>query len=229
MVFNALLVYYVVLLTSIYICKILFPERPSIYAMFHHVEQVTTYMCGPEGWQYKKDGVRIMIPPGAVKSRVGVTVGVTFAGLGPFEFPPKMKPVSPLLFICMGRSKFTFQKPVEITLPHCVRSTFGRQRNLQFLKAGHRMTNENTFSFEATEGDTIFSTDNRTGTIHTNHFCLLCIAENMGSEEISDAEYVLVKVVPKPLTTGECDVVICVIFAHLNCEKASTSDHELIS
>ena len=224
MVFNAILIYYAILLTSIYTCKIFFPERPSIYAMFHHVEQSTTYMCGPRGWQYNEDGVRIMIPPGAVKSHVGVTVGLRFADLGPFEFPPKMKPVSPLLFTCMGRSKFTFRKPVEITLPHCVKNTSGRQRNLQFLKAEHCMTDRNTFSFEAMHGDAVFSADNQTGTIHTNHFCLLCI-----SEEISDAEYVLVKVVPRPLTTRECDVIVCVILAHQDCEKVSTSNTLLIS
>ena len=186
--------------------------------MFHHVEQATTYMCGPKGWQFNKDGIRITIPPGAVKSHMGVTVGVTLAGLGPFVFPPKMKPVSPLLFACVGGSKFSFKKPVEITLPHCVRNTLGRQRNLQFLKAGHRITSKNKFSFQPTDGSALFSPDDQRGTLQTNHFCLLCIAEKLDIEEISNAEYALMEVVPRPITRV-CGIVVCVIFALPTCKK----------
>ena len=66
-----------------------------------------------------------------------IEVGVMLTG--PFVFPQNIRPISPIIWICI-RNEATLCKPVEIILPHILKldTADSNKLGLRFMKANHR-------------------------------------------------------------------------------------------
>ena len=70
-----------------------------------------------------EDGYSLTVPKGDISESLGLIstqCGVMpYGPLGPFKYPDGIKPVSPIVWFC-SISSVEFQKPFEITIPHCL-------------------------------------------------------------------------------------------------------------
>ena len=100
------------------------------------IEPVDVITVGYEGVQYSNQnlGVLIDIPKGTVSkgSLLNLEVGVSLNG--PFQFPPELKPISPILMLC-PQEDIQLQKAMTITLPHVLHEA--TNNDIEAMKADH--------------------------------------------------------------------------------------------
>lgn len=197
------------------------------------VEPVASITCDSEGREYRSEehDFKIYVPKGAIKKRahVEIQVGITFQRS--FDFPEGKRPVSPILWLC-SNPETKFKRPVEVTLPHYLDTSVtdlanesgktGTAYGLSFLKASHKSSvvsvrGRKRYQFEPTDGEEWFWSNENHGTLHTKHFCFLCIAANVSSNVTTKAIYCLVPVIPKPIEQPTWKLHYCVTYMLKTC------------
>ena len=100
------------------------------------------------------------IPEGAIPRGKTISIDIGVALYGPFQFPPGMRPVSPVFWVCVRQTNFShFLKPIIITLPHFLSLEHDediQSVGLTFMKAQHEMNHNQMYEFQPAEGKECF-------------------------------------------------------------------------
>ena len=201
-------------------------EKELLQLEFLHI-RTQQLSISRRGFKYhsKDDDFTLTVPDGAVPTgnSISIQVGVVpYGPVGPFKYPDGIRPVSPIVWLC-SIPKFEFQKPLELSLPHCIDcSNEDDCRSLTFLKADHTANQiSKVFHFEKTDGKASFAPNTSHGTLSTTHFCLYCVGE-VNREDTDKANYCLV--VARPLRMEKISkVYFCLTYFLETCLKVRTS------
>ena len=162
-------------------------------------------------------GITIDVPPGAVPEgspSVKLECAVTLPVSGLFRFPEGVKPVSPVLWLCMDSNEFEFSEPIEITLPHHINCSDAKEfEHLSFYKATHDAAMQQVvFSFDKVTESTHFQGSH--GKLYTKHSCFLCICTHNVEKLALRSNYCLINVVPKEFgeTISNAKLSFCVTY-----------------
>ena len=148
--------------------------------------------------------VGVNVPPGVIPSGCTSKLEVGIAPYGPFEFPPNVMPISPIVWVCM-QTKEPLPKPIAIKLPHCITDLTNDdpfKHEITFLKAhhlNHRVTRDGSkvFHFQEADGWVTFP-DATCGVLHTSQFCFKCLVANVSPENVTRLGYCLIYAIPNP-------------------------------
>ncbi len=182
---------------------------------------ISTLQCTSSGAELHSNehDIHIKIPPGAIPDGETLSIQVGVVSFGPFNFPEGMVPVSPIIWLCIAsvphQRYYQFRRPVEITLPHYLDLSGGFDlQKLCFLKANHTYAgNENGYyDLSQTDGRTVFSRDEARGTLFTDHFCSMCIAEEITEERAANANYCLIMATPESPQQPCWDIYFAVMY-----------------
>jgi len=171
------------------------------------------------------DDFTLTVPEGALPTgdSISIQVGVVpYGPVGPFKYPDGARPVSPIVWLC-STPKFEFQKPLELSLPHCIDCNNEEDcRSLTFLKAGHTANQgSKVFHFEKTDGKASFAPNASYGTLSMSHFCLYCVVEYT-REDTDRVNYCLVVV--RPLRMEKISkIYFCLTYFLKTCLKVKHS------
>lgn len=186
------------------------PPRVSFFN-----DRVDVHLCDSKGGVYIQGyhSVYLEIPQGAIpdgQPPVAIEMGIVREG--PFEFPPNVKPVSPVIWFCT--KEFEFTRQLKITLPHFIGSK-EENRHLAFFKASHiPETSGGTFSFKAIPDSDSVVFGSCQGTLCTTHSCFLCICHNKSERVLANANYCLFSAIPKHshIESNDFDMHFCVSY-----------------
>ena len=158
------------------------------------VDPVTVLECDSSGREYTNvsHDITLRIPENAIPQGSKVHFEVATALFGPFKFPKDSRPISPILWICT-QEDITFQKPIEVVLPHILNNQFTaddvNRFGLQFHKADHkdfstRFDGRRHYNFKPFDAKMKFICENNEsfGILHTTHCCFLCITAKKKGE-----------------------------------------------
>ena len=148
--------------------------------------------------------ILLSIPPSAIKEEdvlmLDFEVGVVLDG--PFVFPPHIRPISPVIWVCI-RNNASLCKPINITLPHFLNnidSNDAKRLGLRFMKAYHHPRvyedGKKRFIFDNIGNDTTTTFTSQVGKLETRHLCFVCIAAPESRSLYEHASYCLVRVDP---------------------------------
>ena len=170
--------------------------------------------CGSEQQVYhsKRHGIKLVFPSGAVtKGTVGVEIGILLSG--PFTLPTNVKPVSPILWLCVEENRsHKFSKPISITLPHFIDCITPEDQNkFAFLKASHESVSDSSFTFKEVTADHC-KFQPGSGMLKTKHCCLICIAYKEPQDMIDKSNYCLISVVPRDIVQPKFTMYYCLTF-----------------
>ena len=160
------------------------------------------------------------------------TLEVAVAPYGPgvgsqFIFPKGMIPVSPAVWLCFSPQK-KFNNPAILKLPHCCESESQEDtKHLQFLKAEHNDISQDkggqiVVTFRPVDKTlSKFPLGTRYGILEDNHFCIYCLAEYGGEEEvIGKIKYCLTILKPATYPKEENTKIYCILHLDLEgCKK----------
>ena len=171
-----------------------------------------------------KHGITLKVPEGAIprESTVDIEVGVQL--YGNFMFPPGMRPVSPIVWLCKHQEG-DFEKDIEVTLPHFLSNPDGTlDAHLCFLKADHHDATVHgaslKYCFRTTQNRTDFGRAERQGILYTNHFCFVCIAKYGTRDNTLKETYCLTSAIPKPIARG-CELYFYITYFLDTCLSVS--------
>ena len=173
------------------------------------------------------DDFTLTVPEGAVPTGDSISIQfgvVAYGPVGPFKYPYGVRPVSPIVWLC-STPKFEFQKPIEVSLPHCLDCNDEDDcRSLTFLKADHTANQDSKlFHFELTDGKVSFALNTSYGTLSTTHFCMYCVGEYT-REDTDKALYCVV--VARPLRMEKISqVYFCLTYFLRTCLKVRCISH----
>lgn len=201
--------------------------------------KVCVLQCTEMGVEYtdKSIGFAIKVPRAAVSKGVRLTIEVAVSLYGPVQYPDGVQRVSPIIWVCVReRENFHFQKPVEITIQHCLKldSTENHESlGLQFLKAGHTKNHSGNYVFLPSDGSIAPGCSTDYLTLATDHFCLLCVAACIPHEALDRTQYCLSVFNPQPFIPDENDTIHCYVSFFLNLcldtiDKRTQKSHKLI-
>ena len=173
--------------------------------------------------ELKEHGIQIHIPHGAVGRKIEMEFAVCLSG--PFKFPAKKRPVSPILWICAKEEIKKFKKPVKVTIPHIFPELLEHEiaeLQLSFVKADHSTDfctlddGSKSYSFSEIKGSGSHFRGGY-GTLNLDHCCYLCLSANNDAAIAGRAEYCLSQF---HLTNGSRNVVIfCATYSLSTCLK----------
>lgn len=122
--------------------------------------------------------------------------------------------MSPVFWVCAHELKFSFLKPVTVTIPHCLDLESSEQigsLGLTFLKGEHNVSSQQVFQFQNVKKSEVeFHPRKGAGTLNTSHFCSLCIAAKICQSLIKDTKFCIYAVIPRGV--GPSQVENCVFF-----------------
>ena len=175
------------------------------------------------------DDFKLIIPEGAIVGDHQIQVAVIkFGAFGPFEYPDRYKPISPIVWFCSSQKKF--QRPLEIVLPYCSgsKNESEDQTHLTFLKADHNykrnVSGQKVFQFKRVDTQPSFNQNGLYGSLHTNHFCFYCVGEYI-RQDTDQANFCLI--VAKPhITTSKFTISICLALDLPTCQKVNKQQLE---
>ena len=146
----------------------------------------------------KKHGIKLRFPAGAVtKGTLDVEVGVLLSG--PFTFSANVKPVSPILWLCVKENRYhRFSKPISVTLPHFLDCNLLEEQNkFAFFTATHNdSVTDQLFTFKEVSADHCKFLPS-SGTLTTRRCCFICIAYKEPEDMINKSNYCLICVTPR--------------------------------
>ena len=194
-------------------------------------------MFNSRGGVYRNSlhGITLIVPEGAVPDRKSIHIQVGVALYGPFVWPKHGNIVSPIVGLCMvqpGNEVIELQQPVELRIPHFIKcSEVEDCKNLTFLKANHVSDivtvdgkpkySLKPFHIQQTDGEHIhFEPGLSFGTLHTKHFCYLCIAEKYTRKCTEKANFCLMGAMPDP-PRKSFELYFCVSYMLDTCMKVS--------
>ena len=141
------------------------------------------------------------IPVGAIPYGVTITIDISVALYGLFQYPEGLRPVSPVFWICVRDQRdFNFLKPVKVTIPHCLNLESHddiESLGLTFLKGDHEMNSEQMCQFQQARRNIFIEPLKRRGLFKTTHFCSLCIACKDTMKFIKKAAFCIYSVIPR--------------------------------
>ena len=156
-------------------------------------------------------GVSVTVPQKAIPFGAVSHLEVGIAPYGPFEFPPDMMPISPIVWVCM-QQKESLAKPIAIKLPHCITELTEDdplKQEITFLKAHHlnytvSRDGSKIFHFQQAGGSVTFP-DPTCGVLHTSQFCFKCLVAKVSPDNAKRLGYCLIYAIPNPWP--KCSVV----------------------
>ena len=184
--------------------------------------ETVKFDCNGGSYSDENHEVYLRVPKGAIPKGkiISIQVGVSFHSALVSLLPREVRPVSPLVKLCvMEEVDFKFLKPVRVTLPHFLDvadEEDAKQMGLQFMKCGHGLR-----CFHQSDGEASFKPKSNTATLRTTHFCTFCITANkhICSSKIN---YRLVKVIPKNRQESMWRVNFCVTYYLKTCLQVCT-------
>ena len=163
----------------------------------------TLHRCTSMGRTYRDrlNGFKLRIPRGAIPEGESLTIDIGVALYGPFQYPEGLRPVSPVFWICVRNRKhhIRFQKPVHITLQHCLNvdsEEDTRLLELTFLKGDHEMNSDEKYQFHVAKDQSVFKANTDCGTLYTYHFCYQCIVCKTSEFTLQRAKFCLFGTIP---------------------------------
>ena len=99
--------------------------------------------CDCNGWEYtiQEHDITLRIPEGAVSKGEEIHFEIGVAMHGPFTFPENMRPVSPVIWLCILEEGVDLKKPFQLILPHFL-TGLSKERlqfhQIRFAKANHK-------------------------------------------------------------------------------------------
>ena len=186
--------------------------------------------CTSDGRSYydERNDFRLEIPEGAIPEGERVIIDIDMALYGPFQYPKGLKPVSPVLRVCVrGRENFHFLKPVKITIEHCLhldRDTDTHSLGLTFLKAGHTLNSAGKYELQSAGGAQDFQSDLSHGTLTTDHFCFLCINATDDHETAKRNGYFLIRAHVDPIPARGIHAMEFFVTLKLKCCVGTVKD-----
>lgn len=193
-----------------------FTHLDSLENCFHTQERVNNK---------DNDIISLRIPEGAIPDGMNVTIDISVALYGPFQYPQGLRPVSPVFWICVrGQQPFYFEKPVIITMQHCLSVGSRDESNgLVFLKSNHTLDDTRQYKLSETTNKQEFSIANSSGVgiFHTNHFCGLCICCKDISTTTNKIKYSIIQVRPQLTHYSDQDILVyfCFTLSLLHCRN----------
>ena len=204
------------------ICSNYSEASPELYVKFVDPVETIKFDCNGGSYSDEDNEVYLRVPEGAIPKGkiISIQVGVSFhSALVPL-LPREVRPVSPLVKLCvMEEVDFKFLKPVRVTLPHFLDvadEEDAKQMGLQFMKCGHGL-----YCFHQSDGEASFYPKSNTATLRTTHFCTFCITANQRICS-SKVNYRLVKVIPKNRQESMWRVNFCVTYYLKTCLQVCT-------
>ena len=191
------------------------------------IDLVEAIACDSRGRTYHNPFHEIMvrIPEDAIPEGKSIKIKIGVMLHGPFRFPQDIRPVSPIVCLCVEQQPFfRFSKFVEVILPHYLHLTSEkecRSPQLSFMKASHNPNQYGRYEFHQVSGETVFQPHQHYATLFTHHFCFMCITEEITRDSTDRAEYCLIRVIPDPIPLSEPSwmAYFCVAFFLPTCIK----------
>ena len=206
--------------TSLEYPKLLPASSPVFEMSYVDPPERVTFDCKGGRYFNPDHGIGLKVPPGAVPAGEQVTIEIGASLSCPVIFPAETKPVSAMLTMCVvDNPNYTFLKPVEVRLSHCLDITTKEDINdleIRFLKSGH-----NLFCLHKAEGRSTFEPGSHCGVLSTTHFCCFCICANKKKADLSKINYRLIKVIPSSMTSLRWKARYCVTFFLPTCLRVS--------
>lgn len=171
--------------------------------------------CDSSGQEYRFEnhGIKIKIPVGAIPIGEMVHIEAAVMMYGPFTFSSRMKPVSPVLWLCFMEKQVKLQQPFEVTLPHCLAQH--KNHEIGFAKANHiRPISSNHYHFDAFDGESAIISESE-GTVKSYHCCFLCIQAKRSQQCTLDSWYSLILA----KSSRQHILHFCVVYHLMTCIK----------
>ena len=170
--------------------------------------------CTQTGRTYYDDinDFGLEIPEGAIPRGETISIDIGVALYGPFQFPPGMRPVSPVFWVCVRQTNFShFLKPITIILPHFLSLEHDediQSVGLTFLKAQHELNHHQMYEFQPAKGREYFEPFKKSGVLQTTHFCSLCISSKDTMKAIKMATFCVTAVIPRTFSADESSYAV---------------------
>ena len=166
--------------------------------LYHHLLE-----CDYNGLEYtiEDHDITLKISTGAVAKGERVHIEIGVALYGPFTFPEKTQPISPIVWLCI-QEDVELKKPFQLILPHFLiglsKETL-HHHQIKFSKASHKYLLENgqmIYKFQNCDTKPLLaSCGNKSyGMMKSTHCCFYCIQANQTLEVARDAGYCLARI-----------------------------------
>ena len=174
--------------------------RAEVPFLYHQVLE-----CGYEGLTHtiSDHDVTITIPEGAVSKGDTVHFELGVSLYGPFRFPENVRPISPVIWLCLLEEDYDLKQTFEIHVPHFLMH-LTKQRiwyhQVHFAKANHNYIEMNnkrtTYTFQQLDSQPYFVTkdDKPFAILRTKHCCFLCLEAKKSQQLTKDTKYCLVRI-----------------------------------
>ena len=198
-------------------------EQAQVPFLYHHLLE-----CDYNALEYTIDDhdITLRIPMGAVAKgeKIHIEVGVTM--YGPFTFPEKTQPISPIVWLCI-QENIKLKKPFQLILPHFLtglsKETL-QHHQIKFSKANHKHLLENDqiiYKFQSCDTKPLLATSGNKsyGIIRSTHCCFYCIQASKTPELARDAGYCLARVENSQLSYQRNEVYFTAVYFLGTCIK----------
>ena len=171
--------------------------------------------CNSEVRSYynEENDFRLVIPEGAIPVGDSITIDIGVALFGPFQYPPNIRPVSPVFWVSVrGHQNYRFLKPLRVTIEHCLNLSGCDDAEivdvgLQFMKACPAPNTSGKYVFLSAAEDQDFLTQSFHGSL-MDRFTAVCICASATPDTVRQTAYQLSVVHPTPVrANGTCHTV----------------------
>ena len=159
--------------------------------------------CNGQEYTIEEHDITLRIPEGAVSKGEKIHFEIGVAMHGPFTFPENMRPVSPVVWLCILGEGVDLKKPFQLILPHFL-TGLSRERlrfhQIQFAKANHKdialVDNQQMYRFNSCTSRTLLASSGckSYSVIESAHCCFYCLEANHTHEMVKEAGYCLARI-----------------------------------
>ena len=179
-------------------------ERAEVPFLYHELLE-----CDHNGLNHNipNHDISLIIPGGAVSKgeKIHFELGITM--YGPFSFTESIRPISPIIWLCLLEEEYQLMAPFQLALPHYYTDDKSQHHEVRFAKAEHSYKEYNTregriqYKFHLCDFQPVFDDRNR-AILATKHFCFYCLSSARTHEPDKRIRYCLahVKVSPSEAT-----------------------------
>ena len=167
----------------------------------HH--QLFECDCNGQEYTTEEHDITLRIPEGAVPKGEKIHFEIGVAMHGPFTFPENMRPVSPVVWLCILEEGVELKKPFQLILPHFL-TGLSRERlqfhQIQFAKANHKdialVDKQQMYAFNSCTSRTLLASSGckSYGVIESTHCCFYCLEAKHTRERVKEAGYWLARI-----------------------------------
>ena len=179
--------------------------------------------CDHDGLEYtiEHHDITLRIPEGAVAKGEMIHFEIGVALYGPFNFPEKAEPVSPIIWLCVQEKSAILKKPFQLILPYFLTSLTSDRlihHQIEFAKANHSSyfiaeDEQVIYQFDPCETKPLFASSGYRsyGVLTSTHCCFYCLKANQTPELASDAGYCLARI-ERPLSSQSNEVYFTAVY-----------------